>query len=163
MVAMSAKVAMNKDVTTARFMILLPLWRGLKLLFLELIAELLHFFTQLFQLLLDPLVLIHELLDVAHLRASSEASARELTRWELAGERSIHLTRSELSLARLTGPFGKLLIAITQRHRDFLFLIVAHHGELDLSLWLHLMDVRDQLGRVVDLLSIDLDNDVAGP
>src|SRR5580658_5680512 len=93
-----------------------------KLLFLHLLAQLPHFVTQLLQLLLDPLILLHQLL--VHLRSIADLTRElairpgKLLRWVLTGEtaeltRRTKLSRPVLALAGLSRPhlagFGHLL------------------------------------------------------
>ena len=130
-------------------------------------------FAQLFKLLLDALVLLHQLL--MHLLRSvlireflatgkrTVRTARELPRRHLTGEWSAELSRPKLAGSRLTLPCRELVISISQRDGDLLLLIVAQNRELDLRLRFHLVDVGNQFGRIVDLLTVHLDDDVPLP
>ena len=146
---------------------------GLELLFLKLLAQLLNLVAQLFKLLLDALVLLHQLL--MHLLRSvlireflatgkrTVRTARELPRRHLTGEWSAELSRPKLAGSRLPLPFRELVVSISQRDGDLLLLLVAQNRELDLRLRFHFVDVGNQLGRVVDLLTVHLDDDVPLP
>jgi hypothetical protein len=81
----------------------------------------------------------------------------------LTGEWSAELSRPELARSRLSLAFGELVVSISQRDGDLLLLIVAQNRELDLRLRFHLVDVGNQLGRIVNLFAVGLQNDVARP
>jgi hypothetical protein len=103
---------------------------------------------------------------IAEFLAAGKVTIRttgELPWRHLTGEWSAELSRPELARSRLSLAFGELVVSISQRDGDLLLLIVAQNRELDLRLRFHLVDVGNQFGRVVDLLTVRLNDDVPLP